>query len=387
MMRNCVRLFLICLAAFFFAGHFLPVSSAQKRPAFFSHNTPAHKTGKYKDCSSCHEVPTENWKSARRDKQDPFPDVVSFPYKNHTCNGCHQTARPRISENRGQFCGNCHVVASRVATGGKGVLPFPLKSHPRQFTTYFPHDVHQDIIASNYQKTDVAVAHFILASFAPDEKKLKFNNCEICHVTPANIPKNDPSPLKNPVQPLAGVVAEPDKFEPKAEFFKDMPTSHASCFTCHYDGAKPVAADCAGCHKDPEKTKPYFKSDMLLRYSLRFDHESTDHKKDCTTCHLRITQNSDARLMKDADVPILACSTSACHGGAKNKAKRSDPKPNSFFSSAVSNEIVDRNESIIAKAAVFQCSYCHTSAIGRFPIPMSHCYAVPPNKPEPCKTK
>src|SRR5437870_3110764 len=124
-MRNRFRLILLGFAAMVFASSFLTVSTAQKRPAPFSHNTSAHKEGKFKDCSSCHEVPSKNWMSPRSDKQEPFPDVTDFPYKKHaTCNACHIK---EIYSKGAIFCGSCHVVASMRASGGRGLLPFPVK--------------------------------------------------------------------------------------------------------------------------------------------------------------------------------------------------------------------------------------------------------------------
>ena len=346
-MKNRFRLILIGLVVLTFAGSFLPITFAQKK--VFSHSTPAHKEGKYKDCSSCHTLPTKNWESPRSDKLGPFPDVVTFP--SHTsCFGCHNRD---IYSNGGAFCGTCHVVPTMRA---REVLAFPIKSHSHQFTTIFPHDVHQDIIASNYTKADVAVAHFVLASFGPDDNKQQFNNCAICHQTPTDLPRFMTRPPKTTVAPLADAAA--DNFEPKAGFFKDMPTGHASCFSCHYQGVKQMGvnpqvagSDCASCHRLADK--PYTPSNVLLRYSLKFNHQDKDHvNKDCTVCHVRIVQNSDVQKMKDADVPYIACA--ACHGDklTEEAGKRADSEKN--------------------KQPAFQCTYCHTSALGRFPIPASH---------------
>ncbi|MEO7660001.1 MAG: hypothetical protein ABIV48_10340, partial [Pyrinomonadaceae bacterium] len=60
------------------------------------------------------------------------------------------------------------------------------------------------------------------------------------------------------------------------------------------------------------------------------------------------------KTMKDADVPILTCSTSSCHG------------------SNILEEIGKRESSIADKQPAFQCIYCHAPSIGRFPIPKSH---------------
>ena len=298
-------------------------------------------------------MPTKNWATARNDKQSPFPDVATFP--SHTsCFECHNK-RGDIYSNGGAFCGSCHVVPTMRASGGKGVLPFPMKSHSLQFNTIFPHDVHQNLIATNDTRIDVAAGHFVLASFSrpqPDNKT-EFYNCAICHKSSSQMPKFGTRKIAKE-QALGERIA--DVFTPTSktapDFFKGAPNSHASCFTCHYQNVKPAATDCAGCHA---LTAPYFEKNVIQRYSLKFSHQSTNHaNKDCTTCHVRITQNSDVAKMKDADVPFQTCSTSSCHGNN------------------IGAEIAKREETVTNKQPAFQCAYCHTSAIGRYEIPASH---------------
>ena len=197
-------------------------------------------------------------------------------------------------------------------------------------------------------------AHFVNAGFSPaafpaDDPPPQYNNCAICHQT---LPRN--AEIRQPrgrraAQALAEASA--DSFVPGAAFFKSSPDSHASCFSCHYQGQKPVSTDCAGCHRP---AAPYLASDVITRYSLKYDHETPAYHaiKDCTTCHVRITQNSDLSTMKDADVPFMTCA--ACHDKDLKK------------------EMDKRTESIAAKQPVFQCAYCHVSEIGRFEIPASH---------------
>src|SRR5258708_9682850 len=218
MMKTWLRLILIGSGLLVFASGFFSVTSAQKK--VFSHFTNAHRERKYASCSSCHSMPTKNWMAARGDKQEPFPDVATFP--SHTsCFGCHTKD---IYSNGGAFCGTCHTVPTMRA---RAVQAFPIKSHPTQFTTYFPHDVHQDIIASNVRKSDFAAVHFMLASFTPaDNKPPQFNNCTICHMTPAALPKYGDRPTKSVEQ--AGPAAQAQSLTPKAGFFKDMPSGHPS---------------------------------------------------------------------------------------------------------------------------------------------------------------
>ncbi len=330
-----------------FAASFLTSSQAQKRA--FSHNTSAHKTGKFKDCSSCHNMPTSNWSSARSDKQSPYPDVVNFP-SHASCFSCHTKD---IYSNGGAFCGTCHIVPTMKA---RALLAFPVKSHGRQFNINFPHDVHQNLIASSEKKPDVAVAHFVFASFTPavPGDKTQFYNCAICHKSASQLPKFNVRTITGE-KPLAEAAA--DTFTPTskatAEFFKESPESHASCFTCHYQNVQPTSRNCAGCHTLTEPFKPYFESKATARYSLKFDHNSTNHaKSDCTTCHVRIVQNSDVSKMKDADVPFQSCAK--CHD------------------KDIVEEFNKRDESVKNKQPAFQCAYCHTTAIGRYDIPVSH---------------
>jgi hypothetical protein len=354
-MKNRVRFILLCLAAIVFAGSFQIRSSAQRRDQF-SHNTAAHKK---KDCKSCHSMPTGNWVAARG-----YPDVAKFP-GHIACASCH---RSDFFKPGSAFCAGCHVSSSNPRSAP--LFAFPVRTRSHEFSTIFPHNAHQDIIASNTRKTDVAVAHFVKASFAPvADDPPQFNNCAICHATTEKLPKYGSRTPDSTLKPLADPAT--DIFEPgkeiAAKLFKDSPNNHASCFTCHYQSVKPLASNCAGCHS---LTKPYIERPGIQRYSLRFDHASTNHaSRDCMTCHVRITQNADVRTLKDADVPILTCSTSSCHGAGANGVPRTDAK---YLPSAIQNEIASREDAIVAKQPVFQCTFCHTSAIGRFEIPKSH---------------
>ena len=336
-MKTVLRISLICLAVIVAAGSFLTESSAQKRK--FSHSTAAHQK---KSCNSCHSNPTSNWVSARG-----FPDVADFP-PHVSCFACHKS--DIFSGNMPVFCGGCHTV---VGPKGKARFAFPNKSRPTQFATIFPHNVHQDVIATNDRPVDTAVANIIFASFRLADDKPKFNNCAICHQTPAALPKFGTRGPKSTIQPLTD--ASPDNFAPTAKFFKTMPGGHESCFTCHFQGLKPSGIDCAKCHKlEP----PHTDSNVVKRYSLKYSHEQLNakgenvHNRDCMTCHIRISQNSDLKTLVDADVPFFACIS--CH--SDNFTKENNK----------------RAESIASKQPAFQCIYCHTTGIGRFPIPQSH---------------
>jgi hypothetical protein len=340
MTKNRWRLLVIGLVAVIFAVGLLPRSAAQNRDRF-SHSTPAHQK---KSCASCHNMPTANWVSARG-----FPDVADFP-GHAACASCHLRDFFR-GGNKPAFCLGCHT---DVGPGRGPRFAFPVRTRSHEFLTKFPHNVHQDIIARNPDKSgrdNVAVAHFVNASFTTniDDKPPQFNNCAICHETRSQLPKFTVLPLKEKgVAPLGLALTE--SFTPVAAFFKDMPSGHQSCFACHYTGVKPAANNCAGCHT---LTKPYTDMNVLGRYSLKFDHQQQSHAlRDCMTCHVRIAQNDDVAKMKDADVPVLTCL--ACHGDK------------------LTEEIGKRESSLAGAQAAFQCNYCHTTAIGRYPIPSSH---------------
>lgn len=334
-MKLLVRVFFVVFAATMFAASFLPAASAQKKDKF-SHATAAHKK---KDCNACHTNPTTNWVTARG-----FPDVADFP-GHAACFACHR--RDFFAGNKPAICVGCHT---NPGPRGSARFPFPVRSRPQEFATVFPHNVHQDIIAGVPKRPDVAVGHFVKASFAiADDDPPKFNNCAICHKASTEIPQLAPR-IPASLQPLADPIADP--FVPTAGFFKEMPTGHQTCFACHFQGVKPTGVDCAGCHK---LTEPYFSSPVVKRYSLKFDHQQKEHSvRDCMTCHVRISQNNDLKTLVDADVPFLTCI--ACHNHADDFEK----------------EMTKRSDSISAKQAAFQCIYCHMPSVGRFPIPPSH---------------
>lgn len=326
----------IVITVFFAAAiavNFLPRSAAQQRDRF-SHSTTAHKK---QDCASCHKIPTSNWLSARG-----FPDVAQFP-GHVACASCHR--QDFFVGNKPAFCAGCHTNAGPRSAP---LFPFPVRSRSHEFATIFPHNVHQDVIARTRRgDAEVAVAHFVNASFRKlTDDPPKFNNCAICHETASSLPKFEPR-MPAGQAPIAG-----DNFTPSAKFFKTMPSGHASCFECHYQGLEPVATNCAGCHR---LTQPYFESAVVKRYSLKFDHSAVNdkgdlvHTRDCMTCHVRISGNGDLKTMKDADVPIMSCMS--CHNHENDLKIELDKR---------------------AASKPFQCSYCHTAAIGALPAPPSH---------------
>jgi hypothetical protein len=177
------------------AANFLPRSAAQQRDRF-SHASAAHKK---LDCSSCHKVPTSNWLPARG-----FPDVAQFP-GHVACASCHR--QDFFVGNKPAFCAGCHTNATPRSAP---LFPFPVRSRSHEFAIVFPHSVHQDIIAGEQRRrSDVAVAHFVNASFRtlPDDEP-KFNNCAICHATATALPKFAARPPvgQTPVGEAAAII-------------------------------------------------------------------------------------------------------------------------------------------------------------------------------------
>lgn len=330
----------------------------------FSHKSRSHQEA----CSSCHKVPTLNWQRAR-----DFPDVADYP-THESCVRCHRQqffngARPVI-------CSICHT---RVSPRDDARFPFAKPNATHQFAIEFPHDKHQDVIAAldpqpaldpkpalgsrrNPDSQDSGLragtitaarfnshseARFVAASFvalghATDEKA-QYNNCSICHAT-------NTQALQKPAR------GWPDAFVPAAESFKTAPTSHASCFNCHWKNQAPTKDDCAGCHKlaaFKDQADTFNAASWLERISEKFTHEREQHVAECTTCHINITKSSTLRGLKP-DVPITSCA--ACHKTSTDAAIVT-----------LSKEMNERE-----KDQTFVCAKCHTSNVGRKSVPASH---------------
>src|SRR5688500_13398615 len=219
----------------------------------FSHSTAAHRRG---SCSSCHQTPTGNWQQART-ADAAFPDVTDYP-EHASCLSCHRQqffvgARPAI-------CTVCHTVVSPRA-GDRHPFANPpeafarserAKGRPREFALVFPHDLHQDVMASAPAREETTDSpRFVRAAFAQDAevKKAKPNSCSICHQTYAR----PGEPAAAATTPPAGADGAPSAAPgalPRG-LLKTTPVGHASCFNCHWQdgGEKPFSNDCAGCHK------------------------------------------------------------------------------------------------------------------------------------------
>jgi Cytochrome c7 and related cytochrome c len=324
-----------------------PSGSAAKYSAFL------HSSEKHKGlaCNSCHKIPTA-W-TAKRD----FPDVADFP-DHDACVRCHRQqffTRQAFAGTGPSICTVCHLRAApredaRFAFGkpnGENQTAKP--KDERQFTIEFPHDKHQNVIASLRRRPPAeAEVRLVRTSFlsraTPDDKKPDYNNCTICHQ-----PSND--------VPSASLRSSTDTSAEPSRFFKTMPHAHDACFACHWKNEKPASDDCAGCHK-PAAT--FFADLAPKRISAKFSHEGGkgEHVMECTTCHINITRASTLRGLTP-DVPVTACAT--CH---KDNKKTTYPK------------IITIEDELAQFKKTGMCTYCHTSDVGKKKPPPSHEAAV-----------
>ena len=216
------------------------VSAAAVDYSKFSHATQKHKAA----CNTCHKI--------------TFPDIKDYP-AHDACVSCH---RPQFFKGaKPPICSVCHT---KTSPRDEARLPFRNPALQLQFTTEFPHDRHQDVIAQ------LRFAH---------PQPQGYYNCSVCHAS-------------------------------RTPTFKAAPTNHSSCFNCHWKSQQPVADNCNGCHK---LAQPYTRA-AEVRLSGKFVHEGGGEKKqhvaECTTCHINITKAASLRGLRP-DVPITACTE--CH--------------------------------------------------------------------------
>ncbi len=145
---------------------------------------------------------------------------------------------------------------------------------------------------------------------------------------------------------------------------------HDKCLDCHratppqfFRGTTPVI--CAVCHtrssarmtKDDMNTFPKQTSQTILGdLSLKFDHESASHRRECTTCHINIAQLDIAK----ADASISNCASSACH-------RKPNVKPG--FDQEM---LLLEDDDIAGGKNGHSCLGCHSKSIGGTPPPCSH---------------
>jgi hypothetical protein len=336
-----------------------------------SHRLPVAKL----DCNNCHAIasPTAPDIIVAATK----PTVEGYPYHD-SCVRCH---RPQFFKGASPaICTVCHTRSSPRLTA-RNLHPFPKLSElqiAREFPGYFPHTLHQSVIARQGPSPRSAERRsIILASFKPfDDPPAKApDNCATCHLTDA----------RPPIGIAVGGMEATFKPEDKGTF-KTVPTGHAACFNCHWQSQPPLKDDCAGCHLSPDafvKKKRAASIEAALpgllspaaaqwfklwprewpkRLSLKFRHETPNHDIGCTTCHINITQMETLNIPK-ADVPVATCAP--CHVSNNSPVLRKANETVTFFSEMGEEEKDKENKTNT-------CVGCHTTVIGRERPPCSH---------------
>jgi hypothetical protein len=328
------------------------------------------------DCADCHAIPSpaapDTIAAATK------PSVEGYPYHD-SCVRCHrQQFFKGVSP---PICTVCHTRSSPRLTA-RDMHPFPKQSDQaiaREFPGYFPHSLHQSVIARERKPVperdegwSFARASFRRPNAAPPAQVL--DNCATCHLTDERAPA------------AITVGGSEATYKPEAKgTFKTVPAGHASCFNCHWQSQKPVKDDCAGCHLSRgEYTKKkratvmeaplpgvlspraveWFKTWPAAwpkRLSIKFRHETPDHDIGCTTCHINLTQMETLNIPK-ADVPIATCAE--CH--IRTSPVLRTEGGNLTIFSEMSAEAKDTDNKTNT------CIGCHTTLIGKERPPCSH---------------
>jgi len=121
-----------------------------------------HSSARHKGlaCNACHKIPT-TWRAGR-----DFPDTADFPDHN-SCVRCHRRqffTRQAFVGSGPSICTVCHLRAApredaRFAFGKPNNSQQTLKAkEERQFTIEFPHDKHQNVIASLKRPTNFSLS-------------------------------------------------------------------------------------------------------------------------------------------------------------------------------------------------------------------------------------
>ncbi|MDX6532102.1 MAG: hypothetical protein QOH41_4392 [Blastocatellia bacterium] len=351
--------------------------------AKFSHQT--HVVTQKLACSSCHNVPSKNWKEVRKGDA-AFPDVSDFP-EHASCLNCHRQqffARERPAP---VICSNCHVKnspkdTSRYLFPSLGDISDPLRERRTfvsEFRVGFPHDKHIDVVGLNVPDSKGNRNWFVTASLQEKKKEGPAKSCPVCHQTYQPQGNSSEEYVTKPPKNIG------DAFWLKKGTFKTVPDSHATCFTCHNadSGIAPEPKDCNVCHKllSPPQLKADFDPQLavtmgitdqtiLTRWSRRisagaFRHEGGEHPNlNCMGCHNVPAMNT--LEPKTLQVAVRSCGgADGCHitattddGGALNfemDQKKKDP--------------------------AFVCTKCHVT-FGKEGVPEDHPGAIPTPKPK-----
>lgn len=327
------------------------------------------------NCSDCHAIPSP----AEPDKivAATRPSISGYPYHD-SCVGCH---RPQFFRGASPpICTVCHTRSSPRLTA-REMHRFRKQNEQtiaREFPGYFPHSLHQRVIAKNQGSPQRPESRWNLAHSVLERPEgvppKALDNCASCHWTDARAPSD------------IAVGGTEVKYKPEAKgTFKTVPGGHASCFNCHWQSQKPTREDCAGCHlSQGEYTKKkraasvdvalpgvlspkavqWFKTwpaDLPKRLSIKFRHDTPNHDVGCTTCHINITQMETLNIPK-ADVPIETCAP--CHISTSPVLRKGSLTLTIY--SEMSQEAKDKDNKTNT------CIGCHVSTIGRERPPCSH---------------
>jgi len=355
----------------------------------FSHATKGH----FENCNSCHLIPSFE-----------KPDVADYP-DHPACIQCHRQqffrgARPVI-------CSNCHTVTSPKS---EARFKFPKENEQSQFSDIFPHANHIKTTMLSQFKKNMESRGNLQAT------------CNYCH--------------KETLDPVVAGAPNPSV---RQATFMDTPTTHSSCFGCHWQKGvenreqPPLATECSGCHNNNAKTifqatalktaintspavqtKPTTANTntsanantavsiltpaMLQRRGLSPTHQ--------TLLSLRVSpkfvhalNNTDAKLdphrtklndeKKQVSITCLSCHTAARKASTleamRLKSNQVQLMP-SCSTSACHTSIAsgsDRKRSVFGellernKDPKFDCAYCHAPPISlNLEVPCSHYTAV-----------
>ena len=342
----------------------------------FSHST--HVIQGKLSCDACHKFPTKNWKEVRKG-DEAFPDVTEYP-EHQSCLNCHRQqffARERPVP---RICYNCHSNATPVETsryafpslGEKFLTSAKAMDFVSDFRVQFPHDKHLDVISGNLRRGTLESRLLVRASFGghfstPEDSDPK--SCSVCHQTYQPQGKADDEFVTKPPKDLG------DSFWLKKGTFKNRPTTHAACFTCHSQDSDlaPLPQNCDACHKlypisppadfEPQLAKKIGVDDWwtLTAWRNRFSAGAFRHEVhsdlSCTKCHNATMNTADVRSLK---VAVNSCGgTEGCHVTA------------TADDGGILNYEVDQRKA----NANFACVKCHI-VFGSKPLPASHVEAI-----------
>jgi hypothetical protein len=315
----------------------------------FSHSSLSHAK---RDCAACHLISSFE-----------KPDITDYP-DHPSCVVCHRQqffrgARPMI-------CSDCHTNVSPRA-GARFAFPKPGASS--EFADVFPH-------ANHIKSTSLIQFKKVIG-----EKSNIQATCLYCHKV--NATKLTPS------------VASASAFLPPPGTFMTTPTSHTTCFQCHWQkgvadrnitasvavaqGMSPTSnTNAANARRIiPAALATYSRAGFLPeRFAPKFVHEIDAHKKrvndegkevaiTCLQCHAAARKATTLEILrlKENRAGLPSCSSSACHTATTGAAQ---------LPLSVYRELRERS-----KDAKFDCALCHTPPLSlREEVPCSHYVAV-----------